>query len=84
MAGETFADGTSETFSYDPEGNLLTANTYNSLGLLNGTTTLTYNAANELTAITYPNGQFLDFTYNAAGQRTQSVNPERFHGELRV
>ena len=57
---ENFADGTYETFGYDAHGNLLTAQTYNASGTLTGTTTLTYNAANELTSITYPSGLSLD------------------------
>jgi RHS repeat-associated protein len=71
---EAFADGTSETFAYDAHGNLLTADTYSSSGTLTSTTTLTYNAANELTSIAYSNSQFLDFNYNAQGQRIQSVD----------
>jgi RHS repeat-associated protein len=78
VTSETFADGTSQTFAYDAHGNLLTAETFDATGTLTGTTTLTYNAANELTSITYPNGQFLDFTYNAAGQRIQSVDQSGF------
>ncbi len=76
---ETLADGTSQSFTYDDHGNLLTADTFNSAGTFTGTTTLSYNAANELLSITYPNGQFLHFTYNAAtGQRTQSVDQDGF------
>ena len=71
---ENFADGTYETFGYDAHGNMLTAQTYNASSTLIGTTTLTYNAANELTAISYPGGLSLTFTYNAQGQRTQSVD----------
>ena len=75
---ETFADGTSQAFTYDGHGNMLTAKTFDATDTLTGTTTLTYNAANELTSIVYPNGQFLNFTYNAAGQRTQSVDQDGF------
>jgi RHS repeat-associated protein len=75
---ESFADGTSQTFTYDAHGNLLTANTYDAGGNLTGTTTEAYNAANQLLSITYPNGQFLKFTYNAAGQRTQSVDQSSY------
>ena len=57
---------------------MLTARTYDAGGTLTGTTTLTYNAANELLSITYPNGQFLNFTYNPQGQRTQSVDQSGF------
>jgi RHS repeat-associated protein/uncharacterized repeat protein (TIGR01451 family) len=76
---ETFADGSSQTFTYDAHGNLLTAETFSSAGTPTGTTTLTYNAANELLSITYPNGLFLDFTYDpATGQRTKSVDQDGF------
>jgi RHS repeat-associated protein len=75
---ETFANDSSQTFAYDPHGNLLTAKTFNTSGTLTGTTTLTCNSANELTSITYPNGQHLDFTYDAAGQRTKSVDQDNF------
>jgi RHS repeat-associated protein len=71
---QTFADGTSQTFGYDAHGNLLTAQTYDSSGNLTGTTTLTYNGADDLTSIIYPGGLSLTFTYNAQGQRTQSVD----------
>jgi RHS repeat-associated protein len=75
---QTFADGTSQAFSYDAHSNLLTAQSFDATGTLAGTTTLTYNAANRLTSITYPNAQFLHFTYNAQGQRTQSVDQDGF------
>ena len=74
VAEEGFADGTSETFAYDAHGNLLTAKTYNASDTLTGTTTLTYNAANEVTAISYPGSLSLSFSYDAQGQRTQSVD----------
>ncbi len=38
-----------------------------------GTTTLTYNSADELTSVAYPDGLSLQYTYNAGGQRTQMV-----------
>ena len=64
---ENFADGTNQTFAYDAHGNLLTAQTYSSGGTLTGTTTLTYNAANELTSISLSRTACLStFTYNAA------------------
>ena len=74
VSEESFADGSSQTDTYDAHGNLLTANAYDSSGTLTGTTTLTYNAANELTLISYPGGLSLTFTYNARGQRIQSVD----------
>ncbi len=79
LTQQTFADGSSQSFTYDTHGNLLTATTFDAAGTLTGTTTLTYNAANELTSVTYPNGQFLKFTYNpTTGQRTQSVDQDGF------
>ncbi|MDR3663972.1 MAG: RHS repeat-associated core domain-containing protein, partial [Mycobacterium sp.] len=78
LASETFADGTSETFAYDAHGNLLTAQTFATNGTLTGTTTLTYNTANELTSIAYPGSLSLTFTYNAQGQRTQSIDQTGF------
>ena len=45
-----------------------------SVGSLTGTTTLTYNVANELMSINYPGNRSLAFTYIARGERTQSVN----------
>ena len=71
---QNFADGTSQTFTYDAHGNMLTAQTFDAGGNLTGTTTLTYNNGNELTSITYPSGQYLNFAYNAQGQRIQSVD----------
>ncbi len=70
----SFADGTSETYAYDAHGNLLKAKTFGASGDLTDTTTLTYDDANQLTSITYPNGQGLTFMYNAQGQRIQSVD----------
>ena len=59
---ESFADGTSESFTYDAQGNMLTAETFDATGTLTGTTTLTYNTdaqgqdiGGELASITYPN-----------------------------
>jgi RHS repeat-associated protein len=72
VTSETLADGSTRTFTYDAHGNLLTAKDST------GTTTLTYNAANQLTSVTYPNGLSLTFTYNAQGQRTKSVDQSGF------
>ena len=70
---ETFADRSQEVFGYDPQGDLTSAKTYDAGGNLTGTTTLEYNAANELTSISYPGGLSLTFTYDpATGQRKQS------------
>ncbi len=70
----SFADGTHQAFTYNAHGDLLTASSYAAGGSLIGTTTQTYNAADELTSIAYPGGQSLTYTYNAQGQRTTSVD----------
>ena len=71
---ESFADGTYQTFGYDSHGNILTAQTYDAGGNLAGTTTMIYNAANELTNISYPGDLSLTFTYDSQGQRITSVD----------
>jgi YD repeat-containing protein len=71
---KTFADGSTQTFTYDAQANLVTASTFDAAGTPTGTSTLTYNAANEPALITYPDGKFLDFTYDSTGQLTQSVD----------
>jgi RHS repeat-associated protein len=85
VTDESFADKTSETFTYDVQGNMLAANTFNAAGTLTGTTTLTYNTdaqgqdiGSELASITYPDGQYLKFTYDTAGQRTASEDQSGF------
>ncbi len=68
---ETFADGSTYTYTYDTHGNMLTATSSA------GTIQFKYqNSANPdlLTEVLYPNGQYLKFSYNTIGQRTQSVD----------
>jgi RHS repeat-associated protein len=75
VAQETFADGSSYSYTYDVHGNMLTATS------AAGTITFLYqNVANPdlLTEVEYPNGQYLKFSYNAIGQRTQSVDQTGF------
>lgn len=72
---ETFADGSSYTYTYAADGNLLTATD------ASGTITFSYSdPANPdlLTEVQYADGTFLKFSYNAAGQRTQSVDQTDF------
>jgi len=72
---ENFADGSSYSYTYDVHGNMLTATG------ASGTIKFQYqDSANPdlLTEVDYPNGQFLKFTYNTIGQRTQSVDQTGF------
>ena len=69
---ETFADGSAISYAYDSRQNLISATDSS------GTTTMSYNSADELTEIAYPTGIFLEFTYNAGGQRIQSVDQTGF------
>jgi len=59
------ADGTFEAFTYDNRGNMLTATDEG------GTTTFTYDSADRLTLVTYPNGRFLHYTYDTGGRRSE-------------
>ena len=54
--------------TYDSFGNLVTATDST------GTTTLSYDSANRLTEILYPDGLFLKYTYDSAGRRMQMVD----------
>jgi RHS repeat-associated protein len=58
------------SYTYDAAGNLLTATT------AAGTTALTYDAANRITKIEYPNGRSLSYTYDAAGNRTAMTDQD--------
>jgi RHS repeat-associated protein len=72
---DTFADGTSYMYTYGDRGNLLTATDSG------GATTFSYtNPANPdlLMKVTYSDGKFLDFSYNAVGERTQEVDQTGF------
>jgi len=72
---ENFAGGSSYSYTYDVHGNMLTATSSS------GTIQFQYqDSANPdlLTEVDYPNGQYVKFTYNAIGQRTQSVDQTGF------
>lgn len=69
---ESFSDGSSYVYSYDNQGNLLTATD------ATGTTTFTYNSADEMAEVAYPNGMYIKFQYNTAGQRAQMVDQTGF------
>jgi RHS repeat-associated protein len=72
LVREDFSDGTSVEYSYDSHGNIISAT--NSTG----TYTLAYNAADQLIQITDPDHDYLKFTYNSGGERTQSVDQTGF------
>jgi RHS repeat-associated protein len=65
-------DGTSIAYGYDANGDLT------SVTDASGTITMSYDAAQDITKIVYPNGQFLAYTYNAGKQRTQTVDQTGF------
>jgi RHS repeat-associated protein len=71
LASETFADGSQMTYHY--EGNTLSYTTDPS-----GTTTLTYYGDDQLKQITYPDGSFLHYSYDAGGRRSQMVDQTGF------
>jgi RHS repeat-associated protein len=58
------------TYSYDSNGNLLTAANYN------GAYTLTYDALDRTSAVQEPFGQALTFQYDAASNRTQVTDSQ--------
>ncbi len=69
---QKFADGTHTDFTYDAHGNLKTAVD------ATGTITFTYDSADRMTRVDYPNGMFLQFTLDAAGRRIQMVDQTGF------
>lgn len=67
LTGFTRSDGQSETYTYDPVGNM-TAKTQNGVS-----TTMRYNAANQLTQ-SVTNGDTTTYSYDANGNLTRSEN----------
>ena len=72
LESETLSDGTQNTFAYDTHRNLV------SMTDSTGTTTFSYDSADRLTKVSYPDGTFLAYTYNSAGQRTQMQDQTGF------
>ncbi len=63
--------GNSESFAYDPEGNLVSASN-NAVTML-----FTYDALNRLTSKTLTNwGKSISYSYDAAGNRTAMLDPD--------
>ena len=65
---ETLPDGQLSEFTYESRGNLITAS--NTLGVIR----CEYNAADQMTQVSYPNGRSLTLTYDAAGRRSRMVD----------
>jgi len=92
LTGITYADGTSESYTRDANGNLLkvtdaagniTTFTYNPPGqpltvvnALNGTATFTYNPDGTLAAIKTPAGDTTTFAYDALKRLNQVKHPD--------
>ncbi|SET60767.1 RHS repeat-associated core domain-containing protein [Nitrosomonas marina] len=70
LTGESAGTSGAVSYIYDAAGNLLTATT------AEGVTALTYDAANRVTKIEYPNGRSLSYTYDAAGNRTSMTDQD--------
>ncbi len=71
ITAEHFADNSTYAFTYDSYGNMLTAT-----GTA-GTITYSYTDPRNpefLTEVAYPDGTYLQYSYNVVGQRTQSVD----------
>ena len=68
----TFADGAKLEFTYDSHGNLKTAQD------ASGAITLTYDAGDRLTGVSYPGGRSLTFIYDPFGRRSQMIDQDQF------
>jgi RHS repeat-associated protein len=67
-----FADGTHLAYEYDAHGNMISAT-----GPA-GATIMEYDLADRMAKITYPGGRFLQFIYNAGGQRISTIDQSGF------
>ena len=72
LESESFPDGTQDTFTYDSHDNLV------SMTDSIGTTTFAYDSADRLTKVTYPDGNYLEYTYNSLGERIQMQDQTGF------
>jgi RHS repeat-associated protein len=72
VVGEAFSDGTHTDFTYDSHGNLATATS------AAGTTALQYDGADRPVKVTYPGGQFLEYTYDGGGRRSSMTDQTGF------
>ena len=69
---ETFSDGSENTYTYDVRGRLSTAVDSQ------GTATFTYDQADRLTRVDYPDSRWLIYTYDAAGRRLRMEDSSGF------
>lgn len=67
-----FSDGSRIDYGYDAHRNLV------SVTDASGTTLLTYDAADRLKRVTYPNGRWVQYHYDSAGRRSQVVTQDGF------
>jgi RHS repeat-associated protein len=72
VSSKAFNDGTTIAFGYDTHGNLTSTND------ASGTTTFSYDNANQIARVTYPNGRFLAYSYDSAGRRSRLQNQDGF------
>ncbi|HAB17422.1 MAG TPA: hypothetical protein DCE44_13340, partial [Verrucomicrobiales bacterium] len=75
ITNQIFADGHAIQFTYDPRGNLAST--------VDGDKVTTYAYApdtdgDRLKRVTYPQGRFLDYTYDAFGRRIQMTDQDGF------
>jgi RHS repeat-associated protein len=69
---QDFSNSTFSEYQYDNKGNLTSAKDSK------GTSTIEYDAKNQIEKVTYASGRFLQFTYDASGRRTQMANQDGF------
>ncbi len=74
----SYSDGTAYSYTYDANGNMVTSTD------TDGTTTYSYNAAQEITNIAYPGGQSVSYQYDSKGRVTQRAGSERCSGILSI
>jgi len=72
LTAKTYADGSQVTYAYDGHRNLLSATSSA------GTTSFTYDSADRLAGVAYPNGKAVQYSYNSGGQRTSMIDSTGF------
>lgn len=80
ITNQVFSDGSSNRFAYDARGNLTNVIEHTLFGT-NKVTAYAYAPANDgdrLKRVTYPNGRFLDYTYDSFGRRIQMTDQDGY------